>query len=805
MKKLFTLLAISIVSLISTTTQAQIAPSSIPADLRTEPWSAYWIAVPGSPATAYGVYHFRKTITLANSPATFVVHVSADNRYKLFVNGQLVSLGPARSDVQHWHFETVDLSPFLHQGANTLAAVVWNFGDYSPLAQHSFRTGFLLQGNGLTERVADTNRSWVCLLNKAYTPLPTDLHTFFAVGPGDRIDGSQYPWDWETPNFADGQWPKAAELKRATMWNPNIGFDTWTLTPRPIPPMEMKPERIGVVRQAEGIAVPGGFPQQAVPLPIPAHTKAKLLLDQTYLTTAYPTLTISGGRAARITLAYAESLFLPRRGGQTAPVAKANRDSVAGKVFWGYTDAFIADGGQQRTLTPLWWRTYRYLELTVETQEEPLVINDLYGVFTAYPLPKQSTFEAPDVPGLTTILDIGWRTARLCANETYMDCPYYEQLQYAGDVRIQALVSLYNSPDDRLVRNAITQLRQSLSASGLTMSRYPSREAQYIPTFSLWWISMLHDYWMYRGDAEFVRSFLPVTRLVLNYFAEKQHPDGSLNRFPDWPFTDWTKNPGWQIWGSVAPFTENGNSAPLDLQLLLAYQMAGALESQLGMSDYAKLYADQCARLTQTIRRLYWDESRQLFADTPQKRHFSQHANLLAVLTNVVTGDSARQLMERILPDQTLTQPSIFYRYYLHRAVAQTGLGDRYVDLLGLWREQMKLGLTTWAESHEPSRSDCHAWGASPNIEFYRIVLGIDSDAPGFGKVLMAPHLGSLRRVSGSMPHPKGMISVRYALDESGTLQAQISLPDGVTGTFRWKGQTRPLTGGNQSLTLSGL
>ena len=785
--------------------QAQTRVTAIPKALQTEPWPAQWIAVPGAPANGYGVYHFRKILTIAAKPTSFIVHVSGDNRYKLFVNGQLVSLGPARSDVPHWSFETVDLAHFLTEGKNSLAAIVWNFGSFSPFAQHSFRTGFIVQGNGPDEQQANTGLSWKCRQNRGYTPLPTDLHTFFQVGPGDEVQLSQYPWGWESATYDDGQWPKAEAIKPGTTWNLNIGFDNWTLTPRSIPAIEMTPERIVRLRKAEGVTVPPGFPQRVVPVRIPARTKAVLLLDQTHLTTAYPTLTISGGRAARITVAYAESLFLPPSAGQAAPVEKANRDSIAGKVFWGYRDTFIADGGQQRTITPLWWRTYRYLEVTIETKDEPLIINDLHGVFTAYPLPKRSTFEAPDAPELTTMLDIGWRTARLCANETYMDCPYYEQLQYAGDVRIQALVSLYNSPDDRLVRNAITQLRQSLSANGLTMSRYPSREAQYIPTFSLWWISMLHDYWMYRGDTEFVRASLPASRQILNYFAEKQHLDGSLNRFPDWPFTDWTKNPDWQVWGSVAPFIENGNSAPLDLQLLLAYQMAGSLESQLGMSDYTKLYADQCARLTQTIRRLYWDESRQLFADTPQKRHFSQHANLLAVLTNVVTGDSARQLMERILPDQTLTQPSIFYRYYLHRAVAQAGLGDRYVDLLGLWREQMKLGLTTWAESHEPSRSDCHAWGSSPNIEFYRIVLGIDSDAPGFGKVLIAPHLGALRRVSGSMPHPNGTIGASYALDESGRLLAQISLPDGVTGTFRWKGQTRPLTSGNQSLILSGL
>ncbi|WP_338877378.1 alpha-L-rhamnosidase C-terminal domain-containing protein (plasmid) [Spirosoma sp. SC4-14] len=783
--------------------RAQIDTAALPKALLTEPWPARWITVPGTSPHGYGVYHFRKTIQLDSKPSAFVVHVSGDNRYKLFVNGRLVSLGPARSDVRHWSFETVDLAPYLTSGDNTLAAVVWNFGETMSFAQHSFRTGFILQGNGPAEQAVNTNPSWKCLQNGAYSPLQTNLYTFFQVGPGEAIQYNRYPWGWETVQYADAQWPNAQEVKPGSMWNLNIDFDNWTLNPRSIPPMELKPERIAKLRKVDGITVPAGFPGQAVPVHIPAQTKAVLLLDQTHLTTAYPVLTVSGGRGANVTLAYAESLFEPAPKDRTAPIVKGDRNKIEGKVFFGCTDAFVTDGGQQRTLTTLWWRTYRYIQVTVETKQEPLILNDLSGLFTAYPLSKVSTAEVPESPELANMLDIGWRTARLCANETYMDCPYYEQLQYAGDVRIQALISLYNSSDDRLVRQAIMQLRQSLSANGLTMSRYPSREPQYIPTFSLWWINMVHDYWRYRGDKAFVKSSLPVTRMVLNYFANYQHDDGSLKRFPDWPFTDWTTSPDWQTWGSVAPYTENGNSAPLDLQLLLAYQVAGDLEAQAGMSAFADLYAERSNRLRQTIQRLYWDKSRGLFADTPQKKQFSQHSNILAALTGVITGDSARQLMERTLTDKSLVQPSIFYRYYLHRAVAETGLGDQYLNLLGLWRQQMKLGLTTWAESHEPSRSDCHAWGSSPNIEFYRIILGIDSDAPGFEKVRITPHLGTLRNASGQMPHPKGTIGVKYALSPAGTLRADISLPEGVTGTFRWKGQQRQLTAGHQTFDLT--
>jgi len=129
------------------------------------------------------------------------------------------------------------------------------------------------------------------------------------------------------------------------------------------------------------------------------------------------------------------------------------------------------------------------------------------------------------------ILDVGWRTARLCAHESYMDCPYYEQLQYAGDTRIQALVSLYTAGDARLVKNAIAQLNDSRTAEGATMSRAPTRQQQYIPPFSLWWIGMVHDYYMYVDDAAFVRRccWRPGRAAVLRDAPEG---DGSIGPLP---------------------------------------------------------------------------------------------------------------------------------------------------------------------------------------------------------------------------------------------------------------------------------
>jgi hypothetical protein len=149
-----------------------------------------------------------------------------------------------------------------------------------------------------------------------------------------------------------------------------------------------------------------------------------------------------------------------------------------------------------------------------------------------------------------------------------------------------------------------------------------------------------------------------------------------------------------------------------------------------------------------------------------------------------------------------MTVATYYFRFYLARAVEHAGLGDDYLKLLGPWREMVSLGLTTWAESPEPTRSDSHAWSAHPNYDFLRIVAGIRSGSAGFEKIVIEPHLGTLKEVKAAMPVPHGMVQVEYRRSAGDGLEAQVNLPEGVVGEFLWKGRTTVLRAGQQTLNL---
>ncbi len=769
---------------------AQVQPANFP--LANSQWNAHWIAAQGEDGTGYGVYYFRKMIELNARPASFIVHVSADNRYKLFVNGTLVSLGPARGDLYNWNYESVDLSAQLHTGKNIISAVVWNEAANRPEAQISMRTGFIIQGNTANEEIINTGNSWKCIRDKGYQPLTG----FFAASTGELVDMHKSIQGWMNMQFDDNDWPAAAQMDHGHPKGTSDGYN-WMLVPSPLPQMEMTYQRIPLLRKAEGMVAPNAFPGIKTDLTIPAHTTTTLLLDQSYLTSAYVTLRFSGGNNAGISASYAESMYdnIALYGGR-----KGNRNDVDGKDFSGRKDSIISSGATDQTYTTLYWRTFRYIRLRVTTADEPLVINDIYGTFTGYPFKQVSVFNDGNEVS-KQILDIGWRTARLDAVETYMDCPYYEQLQYIGDTRIQALVTYYNSSDDRLARNALNLMDQSRQPEGVTLSRYPSKGTQLISTFSLWYIGMLHDYWMYRGDSDFIRDKLTGMRGVLDFFARYQQKDGSLKNTPYWTFVDWAGGEGWFV-GSP-PKGADGASAIIDLQLLWAYQWAIDLEKSLGMNDHVQLYTQKAAQLKKTIQLKYWDPVKKLYADTDSKKLFSQHANSLALLTGMVSNADMHAFGKRLMDDSTLTQCTIYFRYYLHQALIKAGWGNDYMKWLDVWRQSIAIGLTTWPEESnlQMTRSDCHAWGSSPNIEFYRTVLGIDSDAPGFAKVKIEPHLGDLKKANGSIPHPNGTISVDY-LFENQKMKASITLPAKTNGIFIWKGKQYQLKPGNNSFFI---
>ncbi len=807
-------------------------------------WPAQWIADSRWPGRHAGEFHFRKRLFLSAPPRRFPVAVSGDTRYLLVVNGRRIGFGPARGNPRAWRYERYDLAPYLHAGANVIAATVWNFGARGPIAQMTLRTGFLLQGLTRQAQIANTGAGWQVERDRGFSLPPVNmgaaLRGYYAALPDTKMRAARSDWSWAAPRDAssNAHWRAAQILGRGSPRGAQDAHTAWWLVRDRLPAMSYQPTppghvvRITASRPLAGCASPAAcdFPVRA--LTIPAHAQARILLERHALTTAWPVLRLSGGAHARIRMIYAEALRRPDG-------RKGNRDRIAGKHILGVDDELIADGSPLR-YSPPEWRTWRFLELRIRTAGQPLRLLSLHADYSAFPFQLRARIHVHR-RWLEQTWRVSWRTARLCAHTTYMDCPYWEQLQYIGDTRIQALLSYTLTGDDRLAKQAIRQLNQSRIPAGITQSRYPSRLPQMIPPFALMWVGMVHDFWMYRGDRAFVRQQMPGVRAVLGWFNRRQLPNGLLGPLPWWNFVDWTRG----FPAGVPPGGHRGESAALSLQYAMALRYGAELENVFGHAGRAAHDQRRARTAIAAVRRLCWNSKLGLFADTPRLDRYSQQTNILAVWLDVVSPSRGRAIMKKILADELHPRPAVqpqpmpafprrpksivrrpaaaappaapshsqaarppfitpdsyYFRFYLARALDRAGRGNDYIKLLGPWRAMLRRGLTTWAETPPPTRSDCHAWSAHPAYDLLTTVAGIQPAAPGFARVTIAPHLGGLQNFSAVMPTPLGRIRVREA-QAGNEMDASVTLPAAMSGQFRWQGQTIALHGGPQSFVI---
>ncbi len=773
-------------------------------------WPAVWIDHPERPADQPSVTIFRHRWRM-DQHATVCLHVSADNRYRLYFDGQPIGRGPERGSPDAWRFETYELE--IAPGDHTLTALTWWLHDVAPWAQMSLRSGFLCAASAPWGELFNTgSAAWDVMLAGGFSfpPVPGDVMAWHAVGNRLAVDGSAFPWGFEGGD-CQGDWQAAVPVGPAHVAGARDSRRYWSLTPATLPPMLEQERGAGTLRHlddrvgkreqilgANHLATEADAWQAMLhagaPVRIPANSMRRAIIDIGDYVCAYPQLVVAGGKGAVVCLEWAEALCLEpdtsiAPGTQVAVRHKGNRDGVDGRWFVGIGDTFRPDG-PQRAFSTLWWEAGRYLSLSVQTADEPVELIGLRLEETRYPLAMEGTFAASD-PQLQAIVPLGLRALQMCSHETYMDCPYYEQLMYVGDTRLEALVTHVLTADARLPWKAVHAFGVSRRISGFTCSAFPSHTVQVIPPFSLWWVNMVHDYWLWRDADGRTATILPAVRDVLEAFHALRGPDGLLAPPPEWNFADWV--PSWP--GGIPPGAEIGPSALINLQCVLALDAKAEMERGHGETELAARDQRLADSLWAAVLETFWDETRGLLADTADRKEFSEHVQCLAVLAGRLQARQAQRLADGLFSAPDLARTTIYFSHYYFETCRLFGRMDKLFARLALWRELLELGFKTTMESPEPSRSDCHAWGAHPIFHCYATLLGIRPAAPGFARVRVAPQLGPLQWCEGAMPHPRGMIEVRLER-AGGQIRARIVLPPGVEGDFVWDGHTRPLQSG---------
>ena len=771
----------------------------IPWDQRGQ-WPASWVAARRLPSPPY-VVAYRLAFALPQA-ATATLHVTADERYELFLDGERVGRGSERGDADHWFYETYELE--LPAGPHTLVARVWSLGPLAPYAQLSVRHGFLLAAEPpLTEALSTGIAPWEAKRLEGYSwvnPSPA-----WGTGGNIALSAAQFPWGFERGE-GDG-WEPVEVVERAVGRLMALEAPPQhLLRPATLPAMLEVPIRVGRVRH---VSAPSSEEVSSLPIraeqaldepewqamlegrgsvTVPPHTTRRVIIDLEDYYCAYPELVTSGGEGGAVRLHWAESLYEDGRGRH-----KGDRDAIEGKYFRGVGDVFLPDGGDSRRFDTLWWQAGRYLELLVRTADSPLTVASLRLRETRYPLEMESAIATGD-PDLDATIPLMVRAMQMCSHETYMDCPYYEQLMYAGDTRLEALVTYVMTRDDRLPRKALRMFDASRLPSGLTQARYPSRVRQIIAPFALWWVAMVCDYAYWRPDTEYVRELMPGVRATMEAFERWRGSDGLLESPEGWNVTDWV--PEWPA--GIPPEGEWGRSGLLNWHLALVTRMVADLERALGNPQMAEHFGARAREIADAALRAFWVPSRGLMADDTACQRFSEHTQCLAILSGLLPPAIEEQVGRSLLEARDIARTTIYFSHYLFEACRKLGRVDVLLARLGLWRELVDRGLRTTIEAPEPTRSDCHAWGAHPLYHLFATFLGIRPAGLGFSAVEIAPQPAALRRLEGRLVHPKGDVWVAMEVEEE-QIRARVRLPEAVPGVFCWGSRRVPLRPGEET------
>jgi hypothetical protein len=739
---------------------------------------------------------FRRQFEAAASPVR--IHVSADERFELFLDGQRIARGPDRSDVEHWCYATYDLR--LRPGSHRLEALVWSIGPYAPIAQMSWRGGFILKAEGGYDPQLTTG-------NAAWEVAKLDGYEF---GPSFIGVGAELTAHDCGPQWKEGDYVKA-QVIRAPVPNNNFWGDSvvsWKLFPTILPDQldreittghavalgngALGKDQVVKVEQAQHPDLPKwqALIDGSAQVVVPANTEQFLLWDLGNYYCAYPLCEVSGGAGAKLTWSWAESLYLPKS------KAKGQRDEFVGKTFHGMTDTFLPGGAARQKFSTLWWRAGRWCLLAIKTGSAPLTIHRLALDESRYPYENEGAFDDGDseLPG---VMALAVRGIQMCAHETYMDCPFYEQLMYVGDTRLELLTTYAMTRDDRLARRAVELFDFSRRNGGFVNERYPSYQPQYSTTYSLIWALMLNDYAFWRNDPAFVKARVIGLRAMLEQFEPYMNQDGLLEDLPGWSFMDWVQ--GWS--NGDAPDGATGVSSVNNLLYVYALQKFAQVEDSLGEPLLAQRLLAKSARTAAAVRAKFWDESRGLMADNLAHTEFSEHGQCLALLTETLTGDQARRCFAQLLAAPDLKRTTIYFSFYLLETWQKFGRGDLILKRLDFWKDLVKQGLKTPVEEPGNTRSDCHAWGSHPLFHLHASIAGIRPASPGFRTVRIAPEPGSLPKIVSRTPHPDGFITLDLAFTGD-RCRGNVELPLPITGVLVWHGGEQKLHGGANTIEL---
>jgi hypothetical protein len=641
----------------------------------------------------------RKTFDWVQRPgAAAFLEITADDYYKLYINGRFVGQGPAPGYAWHYFYNRYEVTPYLRDGRNVIAAHlyyqglinrVWNSGDY--------RQGMLAELWSGDRLLLATDRSWKYRIAREFTGRETfGYETQFV----EEIDSRLRERGWLEPDFDDRHWEEPHENRA----------DDHRLVLQETPPLQVYPVRPAGVRELG----PGHY-----------------LLDFGRELTGQFVMAARGAAGQTVEIRQGEELE-----------ADGERVRYQLRCNCNYRDRWILSDAPD-AWEPYDYKAFRHVELLAPAGV--LRPDSFAAIVRHYPLDEtKCRFDSSD-PLLNGIWSICAQGVRCGAQEVFVDCPSREKGQYLGDATITSHAHMYLSGDLRLTGKLLGDFARSARICPGLMAVAPGGFMQEIADFSLQWPLQLLQYYRQSGDLELLRKMAPVAEGVLQYFRRFQRPDGLLENVKEkWNLVDWPENlrDGYDF-DLSQPVVGDGCHNVINAFFCGAVKTVNTIRELLGIA-----YQDEFPALREAFIRAFYRPDLKLLADSTVSGHTALHANSIALFFDLVPAEARESVVDLIR--RKGMSCGVYNAYFLLKGLAGIGQHELVYQLLTAdgehsWANMLREGATAcfeaWGKEQKWNTSLCHPWASAPIPVLIEDIAGLKPARPGWSEAFFTPHI----------------------------------------------------------------
>ena len=683
------------------------------------PLTASWIGKTVSQDEKEQYVRFRRKVVLPAQPASATVKISADSRYRLYINGKPIGFGPSRSYPHHQCVDVHEVTEAMQPGENLIAVLVYQpgYSYYSYACREKLGLWLTLEADG--EPIAVSDDSWKTSRDPSFSDKARSISIY---GAGQEVRDLRLAEPWIQPDFDEAGWEYAPVLGERIAGKPSkIPWAAMQIAPlenlvesvvqppliaSDVGPYESNEDPHEVLRTAFLGSSIGSRERQLpeVQGDLPSVKQGDVLLrcyDVGHTQAGSACLHIRGAQGGEKILV---SYFEKELEGQLILSDPTTYCQVR------MTDSALLAPGDN-CFEPVTPRGGRFLLLGLIGPIPKGLSIEVEFRTRRYPLALTEKIEPKD-PLLQRIVEMCWRTMQACALDGMVDCPWREQASWVGDSAITSGVVAEMCGEPRLLKRMLELASQGAAEDGILPGIVTHEsESTAVLTFNFAWVEGLSKYQTITEDNDFVVELWGTLSAMLGRFQQDLDSDGLLISQPDRRhFLDW------------AELSPNEPSCLYNLRYLYALQLAASLASRLGKPEDARLGESWARLLSSAIRAKFFQDGK--WHDDAQASTRSQHIAAFLTLTGMIGVEEANQLLSEAVgcslgeEDNELVLMSPYMHYYLFRALQQTGRSEDILDIIkhrwSIWLDQ---GAPTAWENWEvdfPDGSHCHAWSAHP-------------------------------------------------------------------------------------------